>query len=276
MTGRKLTEGLAFRRILFIAVCLAGCLGQSCAAPPTTTRIACGFCETPERFVRLQAHPAHAGQDGQRRFAHPLRLSPEDWKPVLASVHIQPKTQRFLFLSVKGEETPAFTPEEIVYLSTTLSKAFAQALPSEWVVFGLTRRGPPEITEVITGGWYADGPRLHLVLANYRAAVTMPNIHEVLERDPLFEVVGSGTYELVPGDFAKDERGQGFALNFLKPELQHLAIDYQRLLASPSERPQPAPSSAEERLEALKRMREKNLITEDDYKVKKKQILESF
>ena len=66
----------------------------------------------------------------------------------------------------------------------TLSKAFAQAQTDEWVVFGLTRSGSQRLTELTTGGWYVDGSLPHIVLANYRKAVTMPSTRQLLGSAP--------------------------------------------------------------------------------------------
>ena len=86
-------------------------------------------------------------------FSHPFRWSAEQWKPILRSIHVQKRGQGVLFFpDPNGPALPAFTPAEVDYLSETLTRAFAQAQPSEVVVFGLTspktqrfpksRRGP--------------------------------------------------------------------------------------------------------------------------------------
>ena len=66
----------------------------------------------------------------------------------------------------------------------TLSKAFAQAQTDEWVVIGLTRSDSQRLTELTTGGEYVDGSLLHIVLANDRKAVTMPNTRQLLGSAP--------------------------------------------------------------------------------------------
>lgn len=248
----------------------------------------CGLCETSERFVRLSPH-----KGSQATIAHPLRLGPGDWKPILGSVHLQIRTQPFYFTSHKGPETPAFLPEEVEYLSETLSKTFAQAQPDEWVVFGLSQLSPTGVTEMTTGGWYVEGTQLHLLLANYRAAVSMLNIREYLGRDPLYQLVGATLYDFSPGAYSRKSRESNSILSTLKSEVPHLVIDYQPLLAgvpTPSNAPSkkgeetgstaqsstsPAPPlSIEERLKSLKRMHEQGLISEEDYQEKKKQLLE--
>lgn len=282
-----------------LAFCLASfsLIHQGCGGPPPVTRIVCGSCEAPERLVRLQAHPAHIRQPDQQRFAHPFLLSPEDWKPILAGIQVQNRVQPFLFISIKGEDTPAFTPDEVDYLSATLSRAFAQAHPDEWVVFVLGQPASRDVTEMTTGGWYVEGARLYLVLANFRAAVTMPNVRETLVRDPFYQITGSRPFELAPNDFSQRPKSGGSLLGYLIPEVQQLSIDYQRALTGPSPQdlaappaqaakpgtsakpgaaPVTPPPSLEDRLESLKRMRDKDLISEEEYRAKKKQLLEGF
>jgi hypothetical protein len=96
----------------------------------------CGTCEEPGRFVRLQAYDSQAFLVNQGGFSHPLYLSPKDWKPILASIRVYAD----LFFPIETTEQPAFTPEEIDYLSMTLSRAFAKASSEQWVVFGLDRK----------------------------------------------------------------------------------------------------------------------------------------
>lgn len=273
--------------------CLFLSLGQGCAGSPPPNRLVCGTCEDPQRFVRLQRRAAEI-PGTQSRLAHPFRLDLEDWKPILESIRVRNRAQRFLFFSVQGPEALAFTPDEVGYLSTTLSRAFAQAQPEDWVVFGLGRPGPPGVTEMTTGAWYVEGTTLHLVLANYRAAVTMGTIREALERDPLYEIVGSTLYEFAPGESSQPVTGSHSFLRTLSPDAPHLAIAYATLLAGtrPDGQDQGKPgvtvkpkgeppgatpeASIEERLEILKRLRERGLITEEDFQAKKKQLLERF
>ena len=188
----------------------------------------------------------------------------------------------------------AFTEEEITYLSETLSKAFAQAQPNEWVVFGLSRAGSQGLTKLTTGGWYVDGPSLHVVLANYRKAVTMSGTRQLLWERPLRPEAGS-SYDLVAGNYQTILRESGSALNFLTSSPSELAIAYQSLLLgepvaasvsqetssvdqSPARSPKivPPPLSIEERLQVLKGLQTQGLITEEEYRAKKQQLLDRF
>jgi hypothetical protein len=266
-------------------------LGQGCAgtrqSDQTQTRIVCGICEEADRFVRLQTRPTRPGGEETRRFAHPFQLSSEDWIAVLASIHVQTRTTTLLFFSAKQPAASAFSPEEIDYLSVTLSKAFAEARPEEWVVFGLSRPGTSGVTEMTTGGWFLEGTTLHLVLANHRCPVSMPGVRELLTRDPLIPNTG-GTFELVVGDHQAVVKDADTLPSLFGPTPSELSIDYKPLLlARLPERPvkagegraepvKPSGLSIEESMALLKRLRDQGLITDAEYDAKKKQLLDRF
>ena len=209
------------------AICLVACVGSGCAGTSSPATIVCGTCEEPGRFVRLQAYDSQAFLVNQGGFSHPLNLSPKDWKPILASIRVYAD----LFFPIETTEQPAFTPEEIDYLSMTLSRAFAKAEPREWVIFSLSQPSPASVTEMTTGAWYVEGTTLHLLLANYRAAVSMNNIRDVLEQDPLFEVLSAPRYEFVQTEYSKEGSEKKSLFSSLRHKTPHLAIDYTHLLA---------------------------------------------
>lgn len=257
------------------------------------TRVACGLCEQPDRFVRLQTVTTDSRPAGSQRFTHPFALSPEDWKSILTELHVQRQAEGLL-LPVPGPVVPAFTEEEVSYLSATLSKAFAQAQPNEWVVFGLSRATPEGLTELTTGGGYVEGPSLHVVLANYRKVVSMPSTRQLLWERPLRPDAGPA-YDLVAGNHQTIVRDSGFVSSLLSSTPSELTIAYQALLLgepvaasgsqetsamnqSPAHSPRifPPPTSIEERLQILKRLQAQGLITEEEYRAKKQQLLDRF
>jgi hypothetical protein len=282
-----------FVLLLFL---LAGIwLHQGCSAAPPhepgPTRIVCGLCEETDRFVRLQSHPNRPGGEASGRFAHPFRLSSEDWIPVLASIQVQTRAAALVFFSTKQPAAPAFSPAEVEYLSVTLSKAFAEAGPEEWVVFGLSQPGASGITEMTTGGWFLEGSNLHLVLANHRCPVSMPGVRDLLARDPLTPNTGRA-FDLAVGPHQQVVKDAETLASLFGPTPWELAIDYRAVLlasVAPSEgpakvrdeggEPQAGGSkklSIEESLALLKRLRDQGLITDADYDVKKKQLLDRF
>ena len=276
--------------VVLLSTGMIGLLGQACQSPAQPARIACGSCEDQDHIVRLQ--PAPPGEGQAAAFAHPFLLSPEDWKVILKSIHVQSQKQGFLLFTTKGPVEPAFTDDEVEYLSTTLSRVFRRASPNERVVFALSRHEPPGLTEVTSGGWFVNGQSLHFILANYRYAVTMPTVLELVWRDPMWTKAGP-FYDLVPGDHQTVAAEEGSVPKLFSLTLPVLSIAYKPLLlgeplASPavsnavagsevSPRPgnaSPPRASLEERLQILKRLRDQGLITDEEYRTKKQQLLD--
>jgi len=268
--------------MLMIAVLAVAC---SLGAVPAS-RVVCGMCEEPDRFVRLQVSTRDRHAESTQPFSHPFRWSAEQWKPILRSIHVQKRGEGvFFFPAPNGPTLPAFTPAEVDYLSETLTRAFAQAQPSEVVVFGLTSPKTQEIAEITTGAWYVKDAQLHLILGNYREAFTMSSIRELLWQDPLHMIAGP-LYEFVPGPYQSLHREDNGIGTFLLPEAPQLALAYQQLSLGVSpvdgdhekESPPSAypDSSLERKLQRLKQIRDDGLITEDEYVAKKKALLDGF
>lgn len=165
-------------------------------------------------------------------------------------------------------------------MKETLSRACTDVQPEEWVTFAFTRRSVSGLTEMTSGAWYVRGPLVHLRLANYRIAVTLPGLQKVIWENPT-RPQGEGFYELVPR-----KHQQLMSETHISPfqsTSADFAMDYLPLLmketaGSTSSKPadeRPVPSaSVEERLNTLKRLREQSLITEEEYRAKKQQILD--
>jgi hypothetical protein len=221
-------------------------------------------------------------------------LSAEDWKVILKSIHVQRQDQGILLFTSKGPVEPAFTDDEVEYLGATLSRVFGQANSHERVVFALTRHQSANLTEITSGSWFVTGPSLHLILANYRYAVTMPTVREILWQDPMWTKAGP-FYDLVPGDHQMVAAEEGSVPKLFSLTLPVLSIAYKPLLlgeppGSPavpnavagsevSPRPgnaSPPRASLEERLQILKRLRDQGLITDEEYRTKKQQLLDRF
>jgi hypothetical protein len=266
-----------------------GVLCYACAQPfPVVSK---SPQEEPPRFVRVEARYGDANPAGQIRFNHPLELNEKEWTRILENVWVRHEPGLLTFASQNEAPVPAFTPDEIAFLSQSLGKAFARAHPEEWVVFGLARARSADITEVTTGGWFVEGDRLHLMLANYRYAVTMASVRKRLWNDPL-QSMGSRTYIFAAGDYQSAALvGGGPMRDLLGTAVPQLAIEYNSLLKPPaaakpvpkSDAPQSTTSAEQEsggdftkKLRELKQLRDEGVITEEEYRTKKKQLLDRF
>jgi len=287
--------------VVFLSAFMASFLCQACVGPERSARLA---HEEQERFVRLEARADDPRQEGAARFAHPILLSSAEWGRILAGIRIQLRKDSVLFTRDMEPPTEAFAPDEIVYLGRTLSETFARARPDEWVVFGMSRVLPSGLNEITTGGWFAEGTRLHLLLANYRHSVTRPAVRERLWKEPL-RALAAPFYDVVQDGRQIVVQEKGMFSGLLRNTGPEIVIEYQALLnagrnaipptalpappsaASPPgaavDKPSPAPEAAhipvatvEEHLRTLKRLRELDLITEEEYRQKKKAILDRF
>jgi hypothetical protein len=255
---------------LLVAACALALLCQACLGPVRDAR---PFHEAPDRFVRLEARYGDQRRAGATRFAHPFKLSPDEWARILSNIRVQSRKDTFLFTMAKEPPTQAFAPDEIAYLGRTLSEAFAKAYPDEYVVFGLSRARSPQMSEITTGGWFVEGPRLHLILGNYRHGVTRSSAREQVWQDPL-RMDTAPYFDLVEGPYQTVVQGRGIFSGLLAKDGPELAIDYEALLEGKGV--SPADSTVEERLRALKKLKDEGLITEEEYREKKKQVLDTF
>jgi hypothetical protein len=206
-------------------------------------------------------------------------LSREEWKAVVRSVDVQNIRQPLLGPSYRGATEPAFTEQEMLYLEETLQQAFRQVTAQQLVVFALARTSDEGLLQLTSGAWFSDDGKIHLQLANYRVTVTMPSIRRQIWADPLFAQAGA-FYEPVPGPHQQlVSPAAGDRTPFHSAPVE-LAIDYHALAERDSApfggtpKPLAAPSSLEDQLALLKRLFEQGLITEEDYRAKKKEMLD--
>ena len=269
---------------VIVTMGVSGCTG--------TGRSTRAVHQDPDRSVRLESRQV-SGEDGSpMRFAHPVPLSEEDWARILGTISVQPQ-KRFLSSIGAGQAGPrvAFDEDERRYLAGYLREAFSMARPDEWVIFSLNHpreeredlRGGPGVTEVTSGGLFVEGELLHLMLANYRFAVTIKEVKAQIRGDPL-RPAGDMLYELVPGRHQSVHAVTAGGLSGLfRPSLLELTIEYQALLAHPDEKPDElstsgtrASQSIEDRLRTLQRLREQGLITEEEYRLKRQKLLDQL
>jgi hypothetical protein len=273
----------------FLLVLVSG----GCHGSANPSGIVCKDCEEDTRFVQLQPHAIRQASGDSLALSHPFRFSPEDWRVILASVRVQRRPEGFLEPVGRNPVVEAFTAGEVNYLARGLNRAFSIAQPHEWVVFSLTRPISPSILEYTTGAWYVEGRNLHLVLANYRSAVSLPGIRALLRQNPLHGN-GQSVYDVVPGRHQSMVEQDGAHAFLFESTDQKLAIDYRSAVADGSPPAQSLPEAdafgrartapfsetpaatgpIEERLQTLKRLLDQGLITEEDYRVKKLQLLD--
>jgi len=209
--------------------------------------------EEESRYVRFQARYG-AGQDGAAlKFAHPVALSESEWAHLLDHIFIQ-EQKKFLAKGV-AQPTPrsAFDADEKRYLAKQLAEGFQKARPDEWVVFYLSHPREPGVVEIDSGGFFIEGERLHLILANYRQPVSMAFIREQIWNDPL-RPVGDSFYDVIPqsNQTLQPVWRKDLTQSLLK-QVSDLSIDYTAQLHNDvSSDGEAVGSSIEDRLRTLK------------------------
>jgi hypothetical protein len=264
----------------------AGWLGAVSLATLILGTIALSGCSRPylfmrtineeeSRYVRFQARYG-AGQDGVAlKFAHPVTLGESEWAQLLDHIFIQAQ-KKFL---TRGEAQPtprvAFDVDEKRYLAKHLAEGFQKARPDEWVVFYLSHPREPGVVEIDSGGFFVEGERLHLILANYRHPVSMAFIREQIWNDPL-RPAGDSFYDVIPqsNQTLQPVRRKDLTQSLLK-QVSDLSIDYSAQLHNDVSRDEEAVgSSIEDRLRTLKRLRDQGLISEEQFRMKQERLLE--
>ena len=284
---------LLYRHLVVLSVFLVAWSGLFVSVTPVeaatpVTRVACDQCDEATRFVRLQQVAEDRRSIPSQQLNHPFVLGSKEWTSLLKGLHVQRQAEGLLFRDPPGPVLPAFAPEEIEYLSRTLSQAFAQAQPQEMVVFGLSRQNTYNMAEITTGGWFVEGDSLHLILANYRKAATMPSTRQLLWERPLRPDAGPH-YDLIAGQHQTLVRDAGGWQGLFSVAPSEMMLAYQDMLIDdPVGALPPSESSTltseihlpsqslEDRLRVLKRLLDQGLITDADYRAKKQQLLDQF
>jgi hypothetical protein len=264
---------------------------QGCGGPVRYTRV---VKENPEQVVRLEARYGQGqlhGYDGAvMPFDHPTVFSRIEMETVLRGIRVQLRKRLLTFGAAESGPKEAFTDSERWSFAPVLVEAFAKARPDEWVVFFLSHprgrevdhRGGPGVTEVTSGGFLVEGRQLHLLLANYRSAVSMPLILDRMRDDPL-RPAGEVFYELVPGVHQTVGQFDSITstwdpIKSFRTGLSELVIDYQatRIFPDESMRASDGGHSTEERLRALQRLRDQGLVNEEEYRLKRQKLLDEL
>jgi hypothetical protein len=230
--------------------------------------------EEENRYVRFQARYGE-GQDGVAlKFAHPVALGESEWGHLLANIMIQ--EQKKFLASGAGQPVPrpAFDEDEKRYLAKYLAEGFQKARPDEWVVFYLSRPRESGVVEIDSGGFFIEGERLHLIVANYRQPVSMAFVRQQIWNDPLHPS-GDSFYDVVPqrDQTLQTVRRKDLTQSLLK-QVSDLSIDYTAQLRSDGGDGTAVGSSIEDRLSVLKRLRDEGLISEEQFRVKQDRLLE--
>ena len=209
-------------------------------------------------------------------FQHPKTFTPLEINRLLKSVHVRHGQGTFKKFISKSDSPiePAFSDEEVDQMSFGLSKALERASSDDRIHFQLKHPVVLYGANLSTGVVFIKNNRFQIILQTHKYA---PGVG-VYQQDARFEdprvVDYSQDLSLLPGPFQEFSKSERVEL-----KNRWLLIDYKGLLASQS-KPDSDDSLSEDvferRLEALKRWKEKGLITEEEYEQNRKEVLKQL
>jgi len=244
-------------------------------------------------FTVLRLAPIEAGATPNQ---HPAQVAPEGLRQALATI----KTP------VKGSNEPLFSNDELSDIVGPLTQAFALAKPSEDIVVLSTFRsggfiGPAMST---TARLFVEGGNLNLIVDStrlefvdrYRGTGVLPDLSfgSRTKAGSVKLIAGIGTLkrpdwiQLPMGTMPAAEPVPLAAPAVVTPRVP-IAVGGTVAPAAAAPAPQPAPAAApqqprtpaffeeqEQRLATLKRLRDKGLITEEEYQQKRREVLQGL
>ncbi len=243
--------------------------------------------EDPTLLVRLDRPSSLAEVLGEPD-QHVSELTAADLAAVLRSIRIQPETSfvSYWILRKDPQPKPAFPDSDADLLAAHLRDAVAKTRPNETAVFFLRRIREDGIPLVTTGALAVRGDQLILLLANVRRPMTTQRKLDAAREDPLIPL-GEPDFHIVPGPYqtslATKELQKFMAM---KSSVPALSVNYRALLtdftqpnrrsAAPWAGAEVPAATLEEKLHRLKTWREQGLITDDEYRDKRQELLKHF
>jgi hypothetical protein len=231
----------------------------------------------------------------QRQMTHPKDIDEGQMRAILKSI----KLSRGQLLSKEIDTQDAFNESSINYLAPALVKAFREARPIDEVIISYLIKDPVFIIRNdrvnIANAWVHEN-ELHLKFQKLYAKVT----GDIDKKGDFGEAVSRARglkieFDLQPGqtigDTGTDELVIDINHNFgtdiatvaavPEPEKKEGKKKGKEKVVQQEAQPQPVatqaqPSNVQGRLEQLEDLRKKNLITEKEYKEKKKEILKDL
>ena len=170
---------------------------------------------------------------------------------------------------------PAFSVEQAELMSVGLSKALAEAGSADRIHFQLKHPVALYGADLTTGVVFVKDHRFQIILQTHRYAPRLGSYDQNARFKDPFTAKYSQNLRIIPG--AYQELSNAGTLELKK---RWLFIDYKNLLGNHTE-PEPekttrGDAALENRLETLKRWKEKGLITDEEYQENRKEVLRKF
>lgn len=272
--------------VVITLLCLAGCASLKAAG---------GHGEEGRSIwkVRDQFVNVVPREQGSNPNEHPAELSPNDLHRTLASVYaLAPDT---------GESSPLFTETELKVLEDAGVKALRQAGPGEDVTFAVygyhaTLQGLLKETKVTTGRMFFQDGRLNLILGIVRRDVMDTEDRRLNPFTPgsrlrpaamtahIKEASGGVPFTMKRQDWLVFAPVSAAPPAVESPKPRPEPVSPAAASSAPRQEQKPVaerpvatePKGVEERLTILKNLREKGLITEEEFRAKRAKILDEL
>jgi hypothetical protein len=218
--------------------------------------------------------------EGPERYDHPAEIDVETLQRVLKSIVVRHEVSFLnrLLTQKKEVQGAAFTPEEVPLLSDRLKTALEKAAPDERVAFFLTSQKNSMSTLITSGVAFIKDKEIHFLFGNDRTSLSDEYRQYLPRENPLYSFE-PGSFEILPQAHQRKLPSEG------RRRIEAIAVDYGELIAPA---PEPAASLQEKRslpqegskleaqLRLLKKLKEEGLITEEEYKEKKAELLKTL
>ncbi|RMH03731.1 MAG: SHOCT domain-containing protein [Nitrospirae bacterium] len=230
----------------------------------------------------------------------PVQFTEAQLRRLLGSIRIRREMDflDYYLFRKEAKPEPALTQEELTLLVPPLRTALLKARSNETVVFVIKRVDDKGIPRMTSGGVILAGRQLAVVLAHLREPVASERGQQqifahplVPYRQPAFHIVAGGHQTPVTSTssvFSLPEPTTAPAVllgyEALRETVQPASPGRAPLQATPESTLTPGSSAGRQRgpeaiaakLRRLKQWYEEGLITEQDYRQKKKALLEAF
>ena len=248
----------------------------------TTNTLSRPILEDGYNTVRLEAWLDASRQAFPLGFEHPAAIRAEELTRLLQSIQVvePPGLLSTLILKAKPTAEPAFTAKEAEFLAKPLAAALGTARPDERVVFFLHHQKSLYKGTTSSGVVFVKDKRLHLILGRYQMG-NQPGRPDIPTGGNPFPESNDQNFYIAPGVFQTlVEESKAPGGREAVAQQRWVSIDYASLLNPPAQTAEPTPVAPpltlEEKLKTLNKLKEDGLITEEEYKEKRKELLKAF
>lgn len=270
--------GIIRLSIVTIIAAAAAWLAGSCLNAPTVCAAEKRLLwQSREQFVALEPRDGDAADPAQQN-GHPARVTAEQLSTLLAALQFRPEKN--------APAEPLFTAQTLETLAPQLVLGLQKAATGEdltFAVIGLHKAllGLAKEPRVTTGRLFVRDGQLNLIVG-----LAQRDVNEREDRR-LAPFTPGSRQTPAPGEWRLEPPSAPPGIVLVRRDWIALPIDW-KPAATPTHAPQepipaatagtPAPSAVHpaERLTVLKELREKGLISEDEYQNKRREILQGL